>query len=274
MSQMQQEGQLERYANERKELIAKVDTITLALSQKDRELTMARNKVDQLSEECEKRKRMQEEQRNEYASEKAKMNEKIENLRVKTQEMADQHVQRELEDSREIALHKQRADFQQRKLDEVCAQLNEVQGKLEERLNAQKAEFMAEINEEKLKRQSLKEQLESKYDLKRKQFKESEHKLHAQFQDSLKSKAVLEEKLSHLDHKYGDLLAKADTDIQTLSHQLQILSETLQRERETFLHESDRLREENQEMDREMSELRAQFECEKALWENKAQFLE
>lgn len=127
-------------------------------------------------------------------------------------------MQRQLEDSREIALHKQRADFQQRKLDEVSGQLAELQGKLEERLNVQKAEFMAEISEEKLKRQALKEQLEQKYDNKRRQAKEMEHKLQGQISDSQKERAILEEKMSHLDQKYGDLLSKADADILSLSH--------------------------------------------------------
>lgn len=53
-----------------------------------------------------------------------------------------------------------------------------------------------------------------------------------------------------------------------------MLSETLQREREQYLHETERLREDNQEIDRELSEVRATFEREKALWENKATFLE
>ena len=47
----------------------------------------------------------------EMVAEKAKLNEKIEQLRTKNQELSDESMQKKLEDGREIALYKQRLEF-------------------------------------------------------------------------------------------------------------------------------------------------------------------
>ena len=57
--------------------------------------------------------------RSEYQAEKAKLNEKIESLRSKNQEITDEYMQKKLEDGRELALYKQKLEFQQKKIEDL-----------------------------------------------------------------------------------------------------------------------------------------------------------
>ena len=73
---------------------------------------MSKNRVEALLEEAERRRRQLDEQRAELTSERTKLGDKVETLRLRNQELADEHMQRRLEDGRELALYKQRLEFQ------------------------------------------------------------------------------------------------------------------------------------------------------------------
>ena len=47
------------------------------------------------------------------------MQEKVEQLRTKAQELTDEYMQKKLEDGREIALYKQKNEFQQKKIEDL-----------------------------------------------------------------------------------------------------------------------------------------------------------
>ena len=76
------------------------------LTQKDRELTIVKNKFETAIEEADKKKKLYEELKGEVGDEKTKLNEKIEQLRQKNQEVTDEFMQKKLEDGRELALYK------------------------------------------------------------------------------------------------------------------------------------------------------------------------
>lgn len=56
-------------------------------------------------------------------------------------------MQKKLEDGREIALYKQRLEFQQKKIDDLQRQNDEMYSKYDERLHQQKTEYQQEIQE-------------------------------------------------------------------------------------------------------------------------------
>ena len=95
------------------------------MTTKDRELSVIKNKLESLTEEVDKKKKQLDLQRQELTAEKQKLNDKIDVLRskfelndvqmiesFKNQEQADEYMQRRLEDGREIALFKQKLEFQ------------------------------------------------------------------------------------------------------------------------------------------------------------------
>ena len=110
---------MERFNNERKELFTKIETLNTSLNQKDREFTTIKNKYDSMLEDTEKKKSQLEEIKQEFLAERAKLNEKVESLRAKNQEITDEYMQKKLEDGREIALYKQKLEFQQKKIEDL-----------------------------------------------------------------------------------------------------------------------------------------------------------
>lgn len=97
---------MERFNTERKELFSKIEQLNVTLTQKDRELTIVKNKFETAIEEADKKKKLYEELKGEVGDEKTKLNEKIEQLRQKNQEVTDEFMQKKLEDGRELALYK------------------------------------------------------------------------------------------------------------------------------------------------------------------------
>lgn len=89
------------------------------LTAKDRELTLLQSRLDTVAEECERRRRQYDETREELNSERAKLQEKVDAARGRAQEAMDQAMQKRLEDAREIALYKQKMEFQEKKIDDL-----------------------------------------------------------------------------------------------------------------------------------------------------------
>ena len=73
---------------------------------RDRELTQARINVEQLLENQERKFKKFEDSKKSLESEKASLSTRVEELKEKTQSIADEFLQRKLEDGREIALFK------------------------------------------------------------------------------------------------------------------------------------------------------------------------
>lgn len=69
---------MERFNVERKELFSKIEQLNINLTQKDRELTIVKNKFESSIEETDKKKKLYEELKSEIGDEKLKLNEKIE----------------------------------------------------------------------------------------------------------------------------------------------------------------------------------------------------
>lgn len=83
MTASQMDSQLERFNTERKEHLAKIETLNSTLNQKERELTLVKNKLETAIEETDKRRKGIDETKQEWMQERTKLNEKIENLRLK-----------------------------------------------------------------------------------------------------------------------------------------------------------------------------------------------
>lgn len=111
MTASQMDAQMERFNTERKELFSKIESLNQTLTVKDRELSVVKNKFETQIEEIDKKKKMLDEVKAETINEKVKLNEKVEQLRQKNQELNDEFMQKKLEDGREIALYKQKLEF-------------------------------------------------------------------------------------------------------------------------------------------------------------------
>lgn len=109
------EKQLTKFADERKEMMTKVDALTLQLSHKEREVVTLSNKYDHIDEETSKK-------LEELVSEKSEFettaNKTIEDQRKKINDLNDELVQAGLSYNYEQALLKQKIEFKDTQIQE------------------------------------------------------------------------------------------------------------------------------------------------------------
>ena len=105
------EQQLNKFNDERRELIAKTEKSTGDLTKKDRQITTLENQKESLMQQLQQREKTLIETRNELSSEKSEKQEKIEVMRVKHSETLDELTQKKIEFERDKALKSQQLQF-------------------------------------------------------------------------------------------------------------------------------------------------------------------
>lgn len=86
------------------------------------------------------------------------------------------------------------------------------------------------------------EQLEAKYEQKRKAYKELESNQHKQIAEIQKEKAVLDEKLQNSELKKEEVRVKLENEIVVLKEQLALAGDQVGKDREIFMGENERLK--------------------------------
>jgi hypothetical protein len=92
-------------------LIAKIERLTADLTRKERQVTTLENQKESAMQQLAQREKLLQQAREEGASEKAEMNEKIEGLRGKQSETLDELTQKKIEFERDKALKTQQLQF-------------------------------------------------------------------------------------------------------------------------------------------------------------------
>jgi len=92
-------------------LIAKIERLTADLTRKERQVTTLENQKESAMQQLAQREKLLHQAREEGASEKAEMNEKIEGLRGKQSETLDELTQKKIEFERDKALKTQQLQF-------------------------------------------------------------------------------------------------------------------------------------------------------------------
>ena len=94
-SSAQLEQQIDKFNEERKELIAKIERLTADLTRKERQVTTLENQKESVMQQLTQKEKQLQQARDEGAVEKQEMNEKIEGLRGKHSETLDELTQKE-----------------------------------------------------------------------------------------------------------------------------------------------------------------------------------
>ena len=268
------EQQVNSFAEERKSLIEKIERLSHELTTKERELTTFENKNDSLKQELERNTKTNDEWKTEKLSEKNGLIEKVEALKQKNQQISDELMQRKLESSKEAALSKQHEEFQDKKIKELQTTIEELTSRYEEKIKIQKQEASQQLKDTIDRLSQDKEQYEQKYDLKRKALKELEANVGKQTSKLEKEKAVLTEKLASLTTKKEETDKQYQDEIKTLQGQICQLKEALSKDRASILQDNEKLKKQVLEFDKELSEVQANYQCDKELWNGKCHFLE
>ncbi len=101
------EQQLDRFNEERKEMISKIEKLTGELTRKERTITTLENQKETLTIQIQQKEKSILDMRKENQGEKSDMNDKLELLRSKQQETLDELTQRKIEFERDKALKTQ-----------------------------------------------------------------------------------------------------------------------------------------------------------------------
>ena len=122
-------------------------------------------------------------------------------MRSKHQEALDELTQRRIEFERDKALKSQQLVFQEQRINELSKQLEDTIKRYDERLRIEREELLRD-NQEKCSRiQAERDQVELKYEQKRKALKDLESNLNKQTSQMERERAVLLEKYQNLEQQ-------------------------------------------------------------------------
>ena len=268
------EQQLDKFNEERRELIAKIERLTADLTRKERQVTTLENQKESVMQQLAQKEKQLQQAREEGSAEKADMNEKIESLRAKQSETLDDLTQKKIEFERDKALKTQQLQFQEQRITELSRQLEDTIKRYEERLRSEREELIRDSQDKVTRITAEKESVEAKYDLKRKALKDIEAnlaRLTAQFD---RERAVLTEKCNTLESQYKDSTKAYEAEILRLKEANEQLTLALNGDKAYIQEELEKQKRENAELDRRNQDLANTYDRELALWDGKFKFLE
>lgn len=118
-SSAQLEQQLDKFNEERRELIAKIEKLTADLTRKERQITTLESQKETLTQQMGQKDKQLQQYREEGSQEKNEMNDKIEAMRLKHSETLDELTQKKIEFERDKALKSQQLQFQDQRITEL-----------------------------------------------------------------------------------------------------------------------------------------------------------
>lgn len=176
--------------------------------------------------------------------------------------------------SKELALKSQKIEHIENKLAELN-QFNEiVQKECDEKLRSAIAKHGLEIEETKTKKSSELQNSQTKYEEKKRTFKETESAFSAKIAELEKTKCVLQEKNAFLESKKNEMEENTKNANSKSENDLKKLKEQLSVQRTDFSNELENLKTEKYELEIRVNDLLAKQDKEKAIAEARISFIE
>lgn len=210
----------------------------------------------------------------EFTEEKNEIQARYNQLKVKAEEEEDRFTNTRIENERERALADQQIHFQNQRVIDLTQQLEKSQQRSESRLKADKEELLRDAKEKTDRLLAEKQNIEAKFDNKRKQLKDLEARFNKETQDAARENQRINMKFQHLEAQRETQAGQYENEINKLSTEIMELHN--QNEGDSTLRhaELERLRKENIDYERTNQDLLNTYDKDKALWEGKFDFLE
>ena len=263
----------ERMNTERSSLVEKIEKLANEIAVKERELASIVYKKEQIESQLAHRDAELEEIKQQYEKEKQSLTERADSIKQQLTSVSDEYMQKRNDFKREMALAQQEIEFKNRKILDLERSLHDSEEKYNEALRSLRDESGQELTATIEKLNLDKENLEQKLEQKKKSLKEMATSSAKQIGGLEKEKAVLAEKLLHLEAKYNDMEERYKIDIENLNLHLKEKRENESSDKMSVHLENERLKTLLQEMEKEMAERASANERERMLWENKHNFL-
>ena len=267
------EQQLDNFNKERATLLEKIERLATDAAIKEKDLTSMTYKKEQLENLLALKEKDFEDAKTDWTQERNNLGEKLEEAKTKWRLVADELSKKKSEAMKESALSGQQIEFQNKKIAELLKMKEDLERKHAEALNTLKDEKTKEMNEAVDKLISEKEALEKKLDMKRRALKETESSYARQLAIVEKERAVLSEKLSNQEIKFGELEARFAQEVALLQAQLKDRKGTDDSEKIAVQLENERLKTLASDLEKQLSDLTSSYERDRTLWENKFNFL-
>lgn len=265
------EQQLLSFQRERASLQVKIERLAADLASKDKDLMTASYTNEQIEAQISLKEREIEDIRTELGSEKALLQERLEETKGKLRQMAEDCARQKSEYGKELALARQELDFHTKRLAELGKVKEDTERRLQETVNSLREERTRE-NADLTERLALeKDTLERKLAQKRKELKDTEENYLKQVTALEKERAVANERIGALEGRIADMEIRHS---QELSQQRFDLHSSKSHHSSSLLHpEIEQLQSRLSEAEKTLTDQASAHDRDKTLWENKFNFL-
>ena len=271
---------------ERGALISKIEYLENALEEArkssseslEKHLDRLENERLQLKEALEndygKKKLEIEDERQGYKDRISNLEQQIDLLNKSIQDLKDELMTQKLDFAREEAMISQRVEFKEEKISELQAAIKEMAQDSDEKIKALKNELYGESQERLAKLDLENNKLIEKLELKTSLAKELETALNKTKGAKEREAIIFEQKIDSLEVELNSLRNKYDTDINGMSESHKIRNEELEFEIQELSEENNDMKVQLIDLERDFNEISSNYERDKALWDDKFEFLE
>jgi len=264
----------ENFNKEKKELITKIDALTIESNNRDKEISQLQLKRDQLERTIQDKDSLANQIRKEYEEERKDIQRKLDSYKQKYQESNDEFMMKKLEFTRESALLKQQIEFLNKKIEELHKSIDDSGKKYEDRLFKLRSEVERDMNDkfERLKKE--KEDLEAKLIQKKKELKDVEQTLIKQNSLIEKEKQSLIDKLNTIEEEKKETIEAYEKEITQLKNNLSSIKQESTSAKDESNINKENLKKKIAGLEIDLQEKTSNYEKELILWDGKYKFVE
>lgn len=198
----------------------------------------------------------------------------IENLHTATQNLKDEIIKQQLDFTREQAISNQKIEFKEEKIKELSDANDTMSREYQDRIKSMREEMLGELEEKVAKLETENLRLTERFEAKRKSAKELENDFNKFKAEKDREAIIMEQKIYNLDTSYKKLNEKYEKELNELKEEHTSKLSSLEVEIEQLEAENTDLRTRLMDSERDISEIESNYERDKALWEDKFDFLE
>lgn len=264
----------ENFNKEKKDLLNKVDSITLESSNKDKEISQLQLKRDQLERNIQDKENYSNQLKKETEDERKDLQTKLDSMKQKYQESNDEFMVKKLEFTRESALLKQQIEFLNKKIEELHKTIEDNGKKYKERLFRLRTDVEKNLDDKFERVKKEKEDLEAKLILKKKELKDVEQTYIKDKSLIEKEKQNLTERLLAMEEEKNELIENYEKEIKHLSSSLTSIKQENNSTLDEFNTNKENLKKRITSLELDLQDKTSTYEKELILWDGKLKFVE
>ena len=262
------------FDNERKTFAEKIEAQNADISNKDIENFQMKQSQENLKSVADRKVKESEKQIEDLRRNEEELRKSNEKFQSENQKLSEELMHSKNSQTKDLALANQKNEFFQKRMNELQSNVDSNQALYEDRLNNQKEDIQNEIKDTLERVRQERDQLETRYEAKKKYMKEMEAEYMNRISDQEKQSAVMQEKLINIEAKKLELEKKLANDSTSSHEQLKKNKELYANEKQNQTSELEKLKVKSYEQEQELVEAQANYDKDMALWQGKVQFLE